>query len=204
QCVDLSHLEKVREEKILGLIGFQLFKNYEVFLDYFSSRLILYKLNKLGLRLATQMGTNQVLARFPLKMQGHLATVEARIANHKLRFGIDTGAETNILDIASRGKVLQHFQILKRAVLQGTDGRRVEVLKGKVNHFRIADVAYPRLEAILTTMKGLNRGYGTDLDGVLGFHFLSRYPSSINFIKKEMIIWRAAPSKTEACEMEKK
>lgn len=204
QCIDLSHLEKVRREKIMGLIGFQLFKKYEILLDYFSSRLILYKLNKFGQRLYQKTSSEQVLASYPLKMIGHLATLEARIAQHKLRFGIDTGAETNILDIGSRPRVLQHFRILKRAVLQGNDQRKVEVLKGKIQNFKIGQTAYPQLDGILTSMKNLNRGYGTDLDGVLGFHFLSRYPSSINFIKKEFTIWRVAPSKVEACEMDKK
>ncbi len=53
--------------------------------------------------------------------------VEGRIANKRLTFCLDTGAESNVLDNYLSDKILNTVKILRRTTLQGTGNQEAEV-----------------------------------------------------------------------------
>lgn len=189
EAFDMSHIEQLRQEKILGLLGFHLFKDYEVVLDYKSSKLIMYQLNRWGQRVYRDSLYQPPKYIIPFSMQGHVPIIKAQIGKFALLFGLDTGAETSILDSRVNAKVLAHFKIQKRGILRGAGQDRLEILHGKLLDLKIKDLAFPPLPMILGSMKSLNKAYDSHLDGVLGFHFLMYKKTAINFIKQEVYMW---------------
>lgn len=187
EAFDMGHIEQVRNEKILGLIGFKFFEAYEILLDYQHSRVILYKLNRSGEPIVSrELAPDHTI---PFRMKGHIAVVKAKVAGQALDFGIDTGAEMNVLDIRSKDKVLKHFQILSRGILNGNGNQKMEILTGKIKNLEINGIPYPKIRAVLTSMEGLNRAYDAQLDGIFGFYFLIRRKTAINYQQRKMYLW---------------
>ncbi|NJL14198.1 MAG: hypothetical protein HC913_15100 [Microscillaceae bacterium] len=186
---DLSHLEQVRQEKILGLIGFEVFKDYEIGLDYKESKLILYPLDAQGRRLAQRAEDFPADYWIDFRLEGHIPVFPVQIGGQTLQMGLDTGAEKNLLHIQLRSKILSHFQIQKRGVLNGNGQAAVEVFTGEIDKLEIAGHVLYRMRGALTNLDALNEAFGTKLDGLLGFEFLSRQFTTINYRKRRMYIW---------------
>jgi len=90
---DLSHRGVATGRPIMGLIGHNLFKDQELFIDYEQRRLILFAPERNPLhRALTPIYTAQ------LTMRDHLPVIEFSIGHKTLRFGLDTGSETNLID----------------------------------------------------------------------------------------------------------
>jgi len=190
KSIDLSHIEQVRNEEILGLIGFELFKAFEIQFDLRNSRLLLFKLNRSGETLA-QLPTNRKPDhQVSFMMGGHVPILKLEFGSHKLDFGLDTGAEMNILDIRAKRKVLQYFRIKKRGKLHGNGKGQLEVLMGEMTGMKLNGVQFPDTRAILADLSHMNKAYNLNLEGVLGYHFLIHYKTSINFVKRKIYLWQ--------------
>ena len=53
--VDLSHIEQKRNARIVGILGYEVLKDFEIFLDYPSKQIVLSKLDDQGNRLDKDM-----------------------------------------------------------------------------------------------------------------------------------------------------
>lgn len=189
ESFDLSHIERIRGEKILGLIGFDIFKAYEICLDYKKSILRLYALDNKGDRRA--IAKDELPADFVIKfrLEGHLPVIKGKIGKHNLSFGLDTGAEMNLLDIRNQSKVLKHLQILRRNTLNGNGQEKIEVFLARLDQLQVDELVYPNMRIALTNMSGMNQGLAFPIDGMLGGEFFNRYLVSMNFKKKVLSIW---------------
>ena len=197
KAIDMNHIEQVRNEEILGLIGFELFKKFEILFDFNLSRLFLYKLDKSGSRLSQLPEKQKFDHRASFVMDGHIPVLKMEFGDKKLNFGLDTGAEMNILDIRSKKKVLKYFKIKKRGLLHGNGKARIEVLMGEITGMKLNGWAYPNTRAILADLRHINKVYNANLNGVLGYHFLIHYKTSINFVKKEIYLWKPKTVSTQ-------
>jgi hypothetical protein len=194
ESFDLSHVESAKQHKILGLIGYEIFKDYEMLLDYKAFQIVLYELNQNGDRLASRSIDTPPTDTTSFKLVGHIPVLKVKIDAFQLRFGLDTGAELNVLSVGINSKVLQHFKITKRFFLNGNGKEKLEVLGGKIPLVSVGKVNYTNMRAILTDMSKMNKAYGLTLDGILGYEFLYRNQTSINFRKQILYIWQSTPA----------
>ena len=196
KAIDMSHIEKVRNEEILGLIGFELFKKFELLFDFNISKIFLYKLDRSGNKLS-QLKNAPPDHQASFVMDGHIPVLRVELGDHKLNFGLDTGAELNILDIRSKKKVLRHFKIKKRGLLHGNSKGRIEVLMGEITGMKVNGLLFPKIRAILADLRHLNKAYQASLNGILGYHFLIHFKTSVNFVKKEIYFWKPKTISTQ-------
>lgn len=94
-CFDMSHLEDGTE--VFGLLGYEVYKDYDLLFDYGAGMLTLLD-PAVTDSCVRRLACGRPVTEVPVRMEGHVACVEARIGTHTLRLGIDCGAGTDLLD----------------------------------------------------------------------------------------------------------
>jgi len=54
-----------------------------------------------------------------------------------------------------------------------------------MNDFMIGEKQIPNMDTVITNLDALSEGYGTKIDGMLGYNFLEQGIICINFVKKQ-------------------
>ena len=181
---NLSHLENRAGVKILGLIGFNLIKNFEIVIDGNNNLLQLFKVDKNGDRVKTKNSLKPDCIQ-KIDFFNNVLFLTAKIKEKKLRFCFDTGAEINSISSFCPKKVLSGIKIKGRTMLRGAGTKEFEVIHGIIENFEFESNQIENMQTIIVDLEPLNLVYGIDIDGVLGYNFLSQGIISINFVKKE-------------------
>jgi len=182
--IDLSHIEQKKNIEILGLIGYETLKGFEILIDFRLRQITLMRLDEQGERLDSLAVLETPVDSLAFQMQSHFITLSGNVDEVPVRFGLDTGAELNLLHHRVNRKVLDHFKIAKRVNLNGTGQGSVEVLAGALYKFRCGNQHFSGMQTLLTNMREMNRSFRTSLDGLLGFEFLYNRRTIINYKKK--------------------
>lgn len=191
--IDLSHLEDAKKIDLVGLMGAEVFRDFEVLFDYAASRIVLIRIDKKG-QPATPLPDweYQAVESFPIEMAGHIAVLKMRFGASALLFALDSGAEQNLLgNDAGKRFLKENFEIRKRLKLRGAGRASIEVLSGVLRNARLDSIAFEPMNTLLTNLAEINAAYKTSVQGVLGYEFLSQRPVSINPRKKRLTFYRA-------------
>ena len=187
---DLGHIENQRGVKILGLLGVSLFTSFEMVIDLHKSILYLHQLNEQGVVPESERVVKSTpLIRMPFDLTRNIITLEVVIAEKKLIFCVDTGAETNTLSNKLPSSILKIFQVSKRMVMLGTGGSRTEILLGTLDEMTVGGKTFKNMHAAITRLESLCEAYGKSIDGMLGNNFLVKGIITINFVTKEFCMY---------------
>lgn len=190
--INLGHIENSKGIKILGLLGMQLFKKFEIIIDYENSVIYMHLVTKKdGRNYKSELlkDTSQYVETAIDFIENKLITY-AYSAGKKLSFVLDTGAESNLIDSRLPDKVLDGVTVSRRIFITGTGSARVEALSGSMNMIKIGDYDVNHLPVIVTNLEKLCYAYNRCLDGMLGFDFFSKQKIGFNFKKRKMYIWK--------------
>ena len=192
EVIDFRHIEDSKKIDLVGLIGYDVFKDYEVLFDYEASLLVLVR---------TDAGGNafeplprweyKPLGEAPVKTSGHVATVYLEFGPKSGKwFALDSGAEQNLLSSAAGKNFLKaNFEIRRRVKLRGTGNQSLEVLSGLLNNARLDTFQFKPMATLLTNLSQINAAFKTNVDGVLGYEFLSQKIISINYRKRKVTFY---------------
>ncbi len=190
--LNLGNIENSRGIKVLGLIGIQFFKNCEMIIDYEKSLIYLHWIGKK--EAATyqheMLSDTRNYSTIPIDLTDNRIIIKTEMAGKKLKFIIDSGAETNILDSRLPDKLFEEITISGRITLSGVGNKKVEALKGNWKSMRIGDQEMGSLPVLITNLEKTCFSYNGCVDGILGFDFLSLQKIGFNFVKRKMYIWR--------------
>jgi predicted aspartyl protease len=183
---DLGHIENSKGVKVLGLFGFEIFKNFEIVLDINHQVMQLYKIDKQGGRINKSIAP--FIADYTQKIESskNILFLEGIIAGKELRFCLDTGAETNAISSHANKSVLKTVVITSKSNLQGVGSSKSEVLLGSMSDFRFGDRELSPMKTIVTNLDALSEAYEVQIDGMLGYDFLKKGKICINFVKKQI------------------
>jgi predicted aspartyl protease len=191
--VNLGHIENSKGIRILGLLGMNLFKRFELIIDYENNLLHLHLINKKETRTYQHEMLKDTAAynEFPVEIKENKLYTYGEVAGKKLTFIIDTGAESNVLDSRLPDKVMENVTINSRILLAGTGNTRVEALTGDMKNIKMANLDIGALPVIVTNLEKMCTAYDDRcLDGLLGFDFLSLHKIGFNFVNRKMYIWK--------------
>jgi hypothetical protein len=182
---DMSNLEKALGYKINGLIGQNIYNNYELFLDVANQKVQLFKAFRSKLH-----KDNKCQQKISFSNGSHLPVITVKIGGKKYRFGIDTGAEVNVLNKNLKhdldSSFLQNFQ---PSNLHGLGGITQKVESANLTKFKIKRKEYENFNFLLTDLTSFEEEYDLQLDGILGYPFLVKNVLSINYQKQKIYIW---------------
>lgn len=189
--IELNHLENSRGIPIFGLLGLNLFKSFEVRIDYDKQQLKLFRLDKKGKRLSGHT-QEKPLEEVPFYLSNNTLLLDGTLAEVPMRFCLDSGAEVNVLHNRLPKKAMSGVMINSRSILTGTGNRRIEVLRGTMTGVHFHKFKVPPMPVLITHLGNMSRAYNLRIDGMLGYDFLSIAPVSINFVTNKITFWEVA------------
>jgi len=184
--MNLKHLEEELETEIYGLIGYDLIKDYDILFDYDARKITLISTGFYESYLDTNLPSTN-LVRIPLQMKGHIPVVECQINTKTLSFGIDCGAESNLIDDDLFISFKKQLKKIGTDSLSGADGTSLLVKKALVKNLHIGDTEFKNMPTLFSDISHLNKGYNMNLDGLVGFEVLSRQKTLISYKRAEMV-----------------
>lgn len=184
--VDLSHIEQKKNIQLRGIIGYNVFSDFEILIDYPDRIITFSRLDRSGDPLETRRVWEQKADSLHFYLDRHAIIFNGEVAGKKIRFMLDTGAELNLLDRLVGRKVLKQFKIMKRLNMTGVGKNEVEVLAGTLTGVRCAQQQPGEMYTLLTNLDQLNTAFRTDIQGVLGYEFLFDKRILINYTKEKV------------------
>lgn len=184
--VNLAHLEEELQVPFYGLIGFELIKDYDLVFDYKTKLLTLVN-PKYFENYKTEKLDGVSLEIVPFKLERHIPVIEAQIADKVYQFGIDSGAESNLIDETLLPKLRRVLRRIKTDDLFGADSIKKVVEKGKIKTMCIGKKSFKKLPTAFSNLSHLNEGYKLNLDGLIGYPILSKQKTIISFEREAII-----------------
>ena len=190
--INLGHIENSKGIKILGLLGLQLFKQFEMIIDYESNLLHLHLITKKERSAAFH---SPLLKDTSLYRTTSIDIMEDKLITYgnfrgkKLTFVIDTGAESNVMDSRLPNKILENIDITRRVLLAGTGSNKIEALYGYMKNMTIGNREVGVLPVLVTNLEKMCDSYNKCIDGMLGFDYLSLQKIGFNFVTRKMFTW---------------
>ena len=191
--INLGHIENSKGIKILGLLGLQLFKQFEMIIDYGQSVIHLHLIGRKEKSISFHNPLLKDTASYstiPIKIKENKLLIFGNMAGKKLTFVVDTGAESNIMDSRLPNKILENISITSRVILTGTGNDKIEALYGTMKNMKIGHQDIILLPVLVTNLEKMCDSYNECIDGMLGFDFLSLQKIGFNFVKHKMYIWK--------------
>ena len=195
--IDLSHIESSKKIKLLGIIGYNILKDYEIFIDMHLNQITLTKVDAFGNKLDKHVYLEKIVDSVNFKLKKHTIVLTGFINNQKVKLGLDSAAEFNQINRTINKKALKYFIPKRRLKLMGASHNKIEVLAGKLHRVKLNETIYfgPML-TVLTSLNNMNEAFGTNLDGILGYEFFAQKRTIINY-QKETLYFVDYPLKTQ-------
>ncbi|HEV3327184.1 MAG TPA: pepsin/retropepsin-like aspartic protease family protein [Puia sp.] len=190
--INLGHIENKKGVKILGLLGMRLFERFEMIIDYKASVISLHLIGKkeAAVYRSPQLLDSSAYTTIPIELEEGKIIVYVYLKGKKLKFIIDSGAETNVLDSRLPAKIFEQVEITRRVTLDGSSAKKVEALCGDLKGLRIGNRDISSLPVLITNLQSMCDAYNNCIDGMLGFDFLSLHKIGFNFVTRKMYIWK--------------
>jgi hypothetical protein len=184
--MNLAHLEKALNEKeIFGLIGYSVIEEYTVTFDY--------KNKKLLLNLADSIVQNfeKPFFKSPIVMHGHLPVVELAVGAKTLRFAVDSGAGSNLIDKIYEAELVSALKNVEKDTLVGADNNPHPVTKGVLKKAVLKNkVEFKDMPTVFSDISHINNGKYEKIDGILGYEFLRQNKTVLNFKNKTIEFYK--------------
>ena len=190
--INLGHIENNKGVKIFGLLGMRLFEHFEMIMDYNAGVIYLHLIGRKEASVyhSPQLADTTAYNTIPIDIEEGKIIVYLYLKGKKLKFIIDSGAETNVLDSRLPNQVFEQVVITRRVTLNGSGDHKVEALYGNLKGLQIGGHEIGSLPVLITNLESMCDAYNNCLNGMLGFDFLSLHKIGFNFVKRKMYIWK--------------
>ncbi len=185
---DLGHIENQRGVKILGLMNFELIRDFEIVIDAEQNELQIHRIDRSGDRISGSLKTPKYDYKQNFTTYNNIVFLRININGKPLKFCFDTGAEISALNIDVQKQVLSSVSIERKIDLRGSGNLKKEVFFGRLKELNLDGYKIKNMQIIVTGMDALSEAYNTTIDGILGYNFLSEGTICFNFVKKQLFI----------------
>jgi hypothetical protein len=188
----MSHVEKMVKHKHSGIIGYEVFKEYEIAFDYIKKVITLVKTDDNGSYTEPQPRQPVPVGTATFDMMQHIPALSMTISGKDYKMGIDCGAESNLFYEKYIKDLGDNFVTKKKEKLGGAGKEVTKVSMGIIEEGHIGNVIFTNMRTACSddNLDQLNNGYGLKIDGLLGYPFLKQYKTTINYKKKEIRFYR--------------
>ena len=184
--LDISHIEEALETEIYGLIGYELIKDYDLLFDYDKKILTLINPDYFSQYKQENLSKNK-LTVVPFELNSHIPVIKATIGEKEYNFGIDCGAEINLMDDDLFVSMKNFQKKVEMDTLWGANNDEIEVKSSIIKKTYIGGKKFKNMNTVFNDMSHLNEGYKLALDGLFGYEILSKQRTIISYKRKEII-----------------
>lgn len=184
---DLRAMEERTGRAIDGFVGYDVLRNSELRIDYLTESFSLLKSTRTPLQ-SGEAPTHTL----KLDFVDHLPVVTLKFGKRKLRFVIDTGAGTNLIDpryISLAAKTGEQMNI------QGLDGNNMDCDILRLPSPEGLNASGQQMKVVSTDLSHLQEPGERPFAGILGSSFLSNYCVGIDYRRRRVYLWTAPTTK---------
>lgn len=186
--IDLSKIEVARKTEILGLLGYSIFKKYEMVLDLLHLKIELIELDRKGNRLYDYPEAPTDI--IPFKTKRHFPVIQAKVGGTNLSLGLDTGAECNVVALNYQMQLLKNSHDIHDVAVTSVEKRDGQNRIAQVKNWQFNGIHFYPMMTIFTDMSRVRKlTDGKALDGLLGVPFMVQFKMAINFKQKKLLLW---------------
>lgn len=185
--VNLGELETSKGIPLTGILGYSSLRNLEIVFDFDNLLLWLLPLDKKGRKQVDLPGFRSVDS-FSLRMSGHIPYITVSVENKKVRLGIDTGSEINMIQKKFIQKRPRCFQVIGNFIVKGLSKKHRPCGRGilKGIQFRVGKTC--QMEFAIADMEHLNNQLQVNLHGLLGAPFLMQGKVALNLRQRKLYL----------------
>jgi hypothetical protein len=180
--LDIRHLEAACGRRLLGLIGFEAFRDQVLLIDYEGQVIRVFPdANTLS------AGSSQPLRWIRFHLSGHLPVVKARVGGRTLYLGLDSGSEINGID----RNLLDALPEVTDATaseewLTGLDNRPEPARSVTLPSLAIRQHHFPAMRYAALPPAALRTSTDCTLHGLLGFPFFRQHKIAIDYRRNRL------------------
>ena len=183
--LNVQHLEVACGMDIMGLIGYDLLKNYELLFDFPNRRILAFQPGE-----ARNLMGREPNIVVPFIEHGHLPVIVAKIGKKRLFLGIDSGAGTNLLEKKRMG-LFDNGELTNLCTeeITGLDKLTQEVLAADATGIMLDGKLPLEMRYVFTDLGHIREQMGVKLDGLLGLPFFKEHIVSIDYKHNKILVW---------------
>lgn len=185
--INLKHLEVAFNQQIHGIIGYKIFRDYALHIDY--------KAKNISLWMSLEKSPFKVMSSFAFLKQKHIPVFKVAIGNKHFNMGLDTGAAANLLHTKHLKKINKHLKFLDESTLSGGTGEVQNIKLYELDQLTVNKASYKKMKFIFSNIDHINKSIN-EIDGLLGYQFLKHRQTVINFPMCEIQFVRKKQSST--------
>jgi hypothetical protein len=182
--IDLSAFEKRSGNELLGMIGYEQLKDFELLIDCANRELSFFPARRNELH-----RTEEPVLTLRFDYESHLPILTLRNGKQKLRFAIDTGAGVNLIS-DEHGRTIKGLLEESNTVnVAGLDGSHEELAYASLPALKLGDFSLAEVPFVRCDLSELQPLEGPAIDGIIGPRLLRQFRISINFKKQKFYVW---------------
>lgn len=184
----LDHLSSSKGLTIMGLIGNNALRHFEVSLDFDTQQIELMKASKRATSVGKAYFAN---VSFRFLWRGGIPVIKAQLGETPLFFGFDTGAGINALNKERADGLADHLSVNHKVKVTGMGEGRKTLESGLIHDLSVDNYNCPAMQVVLVSMHHF-KGFDSQLnsiDGFLGYEFLQHFRTVINFRKRTISLY---------------
>ncbi len=185
-------MANVGQDGSFGLLGFDIFRDYELILDYQNQTIELNKTDSIGnyLNNNTELGKPIYIAK--IVMQRHIPIIKLTVGKKQYAMGLDCGANSNLF-------FNENYQLLKNKLKEetavdmgGLGDKTIKVKSAILSSASVGKLTFTNMETVFThnNMGNANTSEKLNIDGILGYPFLKQYKIAVNFKKQSVSFFK--------------
>jgi len=178
--MDLSSLENKLERAFAGLISYAELEPYETYIDYEAQEIHLWALDDAG-NIISQDNLPAPNLQIHFELQAHIPIIDCVIGELNLKMGIDTGAQSNLLDESFMPRLGNLISAVETDTLIGADAREIEIQSAEIKEIMVYGENFGKMRYAFSDISHLSEAYKVEISGLLGKPMLSQRPFSINY-----------------------
>lgn len=185
EIIPLQHLEQLKGQQIHGLIGGHLFRNYALWLNYSEQEMWLEKAPRNWATTFFSTDSPSLIEAQEFKYKGGSPCISLKVGGSPYTFSLDTGAETNILDVRFKTTLSQYYNIDSQTVLYSFPKKASEASYTRLYSLQLGTLHCRPMRTSFLNLNNWNRvTVGPSVDGILGYEFLQQFKVCIHFKKR--------------------
>jgi len=192
--MDMAHLEQELKTDIYCLIGYEVFKDYNMFFDYANNTLTLIQPEVTEKYLETHYKRSKIEI-LPIEMRAHVPMVKVKAGKMEFAFGVDCGAGANLLDEKHYDSLKKYISKMENVSVAGAGETRNDV---KAGYFKEITIGKKKFKNTRTVFNDMSHFYAKcyhhpekefiRIDGLIGYEILSKQKILLSFQNKKMLL----------------
>lgn len=179
--LDISLLEEHTRTEIFGLIGYSVFKSFDILID-FKDKYITFIPSGEFMSFWNMNIINQQFEKIPFKRYDHIPIIDARAGEKEIKLGFDTGSARTIIDKNALKLIRYELSNISEQQIIGIENKNVTISGAKIRNLEIGNSSFSNLDILINDLSHLNKN--GRIDGLIGYDLLARYKVLVSYQNK--------------------